>query len=154
MFQSLMRFPGDTFAELDALQRALERLSGPLNSNASIRAVRGSFPAVNIGTTPEAVQLYAFAPGLDPSSIEVSVDRGLLTIAGTRSGPKEQGDANAKLNVYARERTQGSFRRVISLPEDADPDRVQATYRNGVLHVQVQKREASRPRRIEVREAQ
>jgi HSP20 family protein len=43
---------------------------------------------------------------------------------------------------------------VLSLPEDADPDRVEATYRNGILHIRVAKREASRPRRIEIRDAQ
>lgn len=151
MFPSLMSFPGDLFAEFDALQRAMERLAGPPSGSSSIRAVqRGSFPAINIGTTPEAVEVYAFAPGLDPASLEVSVDRGLLTIAGSRTGSSEAG---TQTSVYARERIDGSFRRVVSLPEDADPDRVEADYRNGVLHVHIQKREASRPRRIEVREA-
>ena len=57
------------------------------------------------------------------------------------------------MTVYARERADGQFRRVISLPEDADPERVDATYRNGIVHIPIQKREASRPRRIEVKDA-
>jgi len=52
--------------------------------------------------------------------------------------------------LHTRERASGSFRRVIALPEDADPGRVDASYRCGVLRVRVEKREASRPRRITV----
>jgi HSP20 family protein len=153
MYPSLLRLPGDLFAEFDELQRQLERLTGPLGASSSIRAVqRGSFPAVNVGATPEAVEIYAFAPGLDPASLDVSIEKGLLTIAGRRKNAAPQ--AEADVTVYARERTEGEFRRVLSLPEDADPDRVEANYRNGVLHIRVQKREASRPRRIEIRDAQ
>jgi HSP20 family protein len=152
MYPSLLRVPGDLFAEFDELQRQMERLLGPSGQVSSIRAVqRGSFPAVNIGLTPEAVEIYAFAPGIDVGSLDVSVDKGLLTIAGRRD-PKttEQG---AKRTVYASERAHGEFRRVMSLPEDADPDKVEATYRNGIVHIHIQKREASKPRRIAIKDS-
>jgi HSP20 family protein len=157
MYASLQRFPGDPFADFDHLQRQFEWLFGPRGLNSSIRAVeRGSFPAVNIGVTPEAVEIYAFAPGIELSTLDVSVDKGLLTIAGQRKpaiGELDGKGKNGKVNVYARERVTGEFRRVVSLPEDADPDRVNATYRDGILHISIQKREASRPRRIEVKDA-
>jgi HSP20 family protein len=108
---------------------------------------------VNIGVTADAVEIFAFAPGIDPARLEVTVDKGLLTIAGERAARAAEGGATDKTNVYARERSEGAFRRVVSLPEDADPDRVGATYRNGILRIQIQKREASRPRRIEVKDA-
>ena len=153
MLTSLVKFPGDMFAEFDELQRQLERLAAHRSRNSSIRAVgSGSFPPINIGTTAEAVEIYAFAPGIDASALDVSVDRGLLTIAGERRSELD-GDSDDKRTVYAHERPSGSFRRVVSLPEDADPGRVQADYRNGVLHVRVEKREASRPRRIEIADA-
>jgi HSP20 family protein len=152
LYPSLQRFHGDPFTDFDELQRQMERLFSPRGSS-SIRAVqRGTFPAVNIGVTPDAVEIYAFAPGIDPKSLDVSVDKGLLTIAGQRKGSVRD-DRKEKLNVYSRERAEGEFRRVVSLPDDADPDRVNATYRNGVLHISIQKREASRPRRIEVKDA-
>jgi HSP20 family protein len=151
MYPSLLRYPGGLFADFDDFHRQIERLFGSLDGVSSIRAVqRGSFPAINIGTTPEAVEIYAFAPGVDAASIEVTVDKGLLTLAGERKADQPEA---SKANVYARERSAGAFRRVVSLPEDADPDRVEATYRNGILRVRVQKREASRPRRIEIRDA-
>ena len=148
MVPSLLRFPGDVFADFDDLQRQLDRLLGARDANASIRAVRrGAFPAVNVGTTPDAVEIYAFAPGIDVRSLDVTVDKGLLTISGERTGRTADG---AQLQVYARERAEGPFRRVVSLPEDADPDKVSASYRNGIVHIHVQKREASRPRRIQI----
>ena len=55
------------------------------------------------------------------------------------------------MSIYAAERFTGAFRRVVSLPEDADAARVQASYRDGVLRIVIPKREASKPRRIEVK---
>lgn len=150
MFESLPAFHGGTFAELDRLQREMEQVFGSLGQPSSIRAVgRGAFPPVNIGSTPSAVEIYAFAPGIDPAKLEVSVDRGLLTLAGERTSALPE--ARDKTNVYAHERFVGKFRRVVSLPEDVDPARVQAQYRDGVLRVSVARRESAQPRRIEIR---
>jgi HSP20 family protein len=152
MFPSLTTsFPGDLFAELDAMHREMSRLFGHTDWPSSIRAAaRGAFPAVNMGTTEEAVEVYAFAPGLDPSRIEVSVDKGVLTLAGERAPGLPADDG--KVDVYARERFAGSFKRVIGLPQDVDATRVQASYRNGVLKVLVPKQERAKPRRVEVKE--
>lgn len=152
MASSLLRFPGDLFAEFDELQQQLDRVLGTRGVNSSIRAVRrGTFPAINIGTTADAVEIYAFAPGINVASLDVTVDKGLLSISGERKGGKTE--AGAKVTVYTRERADGQFRRVVSLPDDADPEKVSAAYRNGVVHIRVQRREASRPRRIEIKDA-
>jgi len=141
-------------ADFDSLQRQIEWLLGPHGSSSSIRAVeRGSFPAINVGITPDAVEVYAFAPGIDPGSLDVSVDRGLLTIAGERKTEVAGGADRPQFTIYAQERAEGAFRRVVSLPEDADPDRVDASYQNGILRIKVDKQAASRPRRIEVQDA-
>jgi HSP20 family protein len=115
----------------------------------SIRASgRGAFPAITIGNGPDAIEVWALAPGIDPSKLEISIDRGLLTIAGERSVdvPAE----TDKVDVYAKERFAGVFKRVISLPEDADPARIAAQYRDGVLRITANRREEAKPRRIEV----
>jgi HSP20 family protein len=152
MVSSLLRFPGDLFAEFDELQQQLDRVLGTRGVNSSIRAVqRGTFPAINIGTTADAVEIYAFAPGIDVASLDVTVDKGLLSISGNRKSRKTE--SGAKVTVYTRERADGQFRRVVSLPDDADPEKVSASYRNGIVHIRVQKRETSRPRRIEIKDA-
>ncbi|MDF9392074.1 MULTISPECIES: Hsp20/alpha crystallin family protein [Methylococcus] len=149
MYESLLRFPTDIFSEFDRMQREVERMFGALGMPTSIRAVTRGFPAVNIGTTPKSVEVYAFAPGVDPSKLEVSVDRGLLTIAGQRAS--ELPEESEKVSVYADERFSGSFKRVVSLPEDGDPSGIQARYRDGVLHVSVPRREEAQPKRIEIK---
>ena len=89
---------------------------------------RRTFPLVYVGSTPEALEVLALAPGLDPAELEITVDKGLLSIAGERKGDACAGQNAA---VYVQERFHGSLRRVISLPEDADPGKINATYRDG-----------------------
>jgi HSP20 family protein len=149
MYPSLTRYPGDLAAGFDALTRTMDQLFGPSGLPSSIRASgRGAFPALNMGTTQEALEIYAFAPGIDASRLEVSVDKGLLTIAGERGAETPQAEEGA--NVYANERFAGSFRRVVSLPEEVDASRVEASYRDGVLRIVVPKREQSKPRRVAI----
>lgn len=148
MIMSSFRPAADLFSELNRLQEVLDNVFRPAERS-SIRALGGAtFPVVNVGTTPEAVEIMAFAPGMAPAQLQITIDRGLLVIAGERKSlVPEEGNATS---VYAQERFAGSFRRVVSLPEDADPARVDAKYRDGVLRVTVSKRESSKPRRIEV----
>jgi len=145
MFRSPF-FTRDLFGDFDRLQREMDSL---FDQTPSIRGYgRGGYPALNVGTTSEAVEIYAFAPGLDPAAIEVHLERGVLTISGERKPTQPAPDSRSTLHLS--ERFDGSFRRVISLPDDADPGAVAADYRDGVLHVSIKRREASRPRRIEV----
>jgi HSP20 family protein len=92
------------------------------------------------------VEVYAFAPGLDPASIDLQVERGILTIAGERKPPQ----VPERANVHINERFAGRFRRVITLPDDVDPNGIEAKYRDGVLHVRIGRREEALPRRITV----
>lgn len=144
-------FARDLFAEFDRLQRDLQQA---FDLTPSIRGyARGGYPALNVGTTPEAFEVYAFAPGLDPASIDVQLDRGILSLAGERRASVPAGGADKpaeKSTVHINERFAGSFRRVVSLPEDADPEGVSASYRDGVLRVSVKRRAAAQPRRIAV----
>jgi HSP20 family protein len=146
MFASMM-YP-NVFGDFDRLRRELDDLFGMAGLPTGIRsAAPGAFPALNIGNTPTSVEVYAFAPGIDPSQIDVTIDRGVMTISGERASALPEDD---KVNVYANERFTGRFRRAISLPEDIDPSKVEASYRDGVLRVSVARRESSLPKRITV----
>jgi HSP20 family protein len=150
MYPSMLKSTGGWFADFDQLQGQLDELFGGRDATSSIRAVSraGAFPALNVGNQADALEIYAFAPGIDPKSVDVSVEKGLLAISGER--PLVSGRQAEDRNVYASERFSGRFRRVISLPEDADPSKVEASYRNGVLKIVVPKRESSKPRQIQV----
>ena len=138
----------DAFSELGRLQSVLDQMFRPAERS-SIRALTGAtFPVINVGTTPDTIEVMALAPGLDPAALQLSVDRGLLVIAGERKSQLPQGSDG--ISVYAQERFTGDFRRVVSLPDDADPAKVEAAYRDGILRVTVAKRESSKPRRIDV----
>jgi HSP20 family protein len=144
MYRSL--FPRDVFAELDRLQREMREA---YDLSPSIRGFgRGGFPALNVGGTPQSVEIFAFAPGLDPATVEVNLDRGVLTIAGERpANLPAEGDKSA---VHINERFSGRFRRVVSLSDDVDPSGVSADYHDGVLHISARRRESAQPRRINV----
>lgn len=139
--------PGDIFAELERVQREVQRLFGQIPS---IRGVgRSGYPALNVGGTPESMEIYAFAPGLDPEKIEVNVERGVLTLSGERQ--PELPAENAQVALHVNERFAGRFSRAVSLSDDFDPNQVAAKYSDGVLHVSIKRHESSRPRRVEVR---
>lgn len=149
MYESMLSYPNSVFGQFERLRRDLDDAFGVSSLPSGIRSVSpGTLPAVNVGRTPSSVEVYAFAPGLDASKIDVTLDRGVLRIAGERqSGIPEE---NAKVNVYARERGTGSFARAIALPEDLDPENLKARYRDGVLQVSIARREAAQPKRIAV----
>jgi len=135
------------FGEIARLQENLDQLFRP-SGMSSIRAMsRRAFPVINVGSTSDAVEVLALAPGLDPKALQITLDNGMLVIAGERKTELPQ---DKEISTYAQERFTGAFRRVISLPDDADAARAEASYRDGLLRVKVGRSEASQPRRIEV----
>ena len=147
MFSSLGYSESPLFAEFRRLEQQFDELFGAWTPWAGgIRSLpAGTFPAINVASTPDNVIVYVFAPGIDPKSLEVSLEENVLSVSGQRDTPVEQ---NA--NYYRQERFGGAFRRVISLPEDVDPDKVEATYRDGIVQITVQRRESAKPRLIEI----
>jgi HSP20 family protein len=87
-------------------------------------------------------------PGIDPDSIELTVDRGVLTVGARRTEELAEGE-----KPYIRERLTGSFSRRLYLGETADADNIEADYADGVLTVRVPLAEKARPRKVEIRTA-
>lgn len=147
MYESILTQPNSLFGQFERLRRELDDVFGVSGLPTSIRSVApGTVPAVNVGRTPKSVEIYVFAPGLDASKIEVTLDRGVLRIAGERAPAIPRDD----VHVYARERGTGNFSRAISLPDDIDSGQVSAAYRDGVLQISVARRESEQPKRITV----
>ena len=147
MFGSIYSsFDSNLVDNIRRMESEIDQLLGRGAYPAGIRAApRGTFPPINVGSTAEKVEVYLFAAGVDPKTIDVSIQQNLLTVSGQRRAV-----VNPEAEYYRRERFDGEFRRVIALPDDADPDRVDAKYRDGVLQITVQRRQAARPRQIEV----
>lgn len=150
MFGSLLSgFDSGVLDDFRRIEREFDRfLFNGQSVPTGIRSMRpGTFPPMNVGATPERVDVYLFAAGIDPSQVELSIQQNVLSIVGRRA---PDAVANADAAFYRRERFAGEFRRVVTLPEDVDPERVEARYRDGVLQVTIQRREAARPRQITV----
>lgn len=85
-------------------------------------------------------------PGADPESIDVTTDRGVLTVSATRTEEHTEGDRRV-----VRERIMGKFARKVRLAETVDTDRIEAAYENGVLTVVLPLQEKAKPRKIEIK---
>jgi HSP20 family protein len=145
MFINMNDFNGSLFDEL----RRLERMVSPSVSHwpSYIRAPdSGAYPPINVGSTADQLDVYAFLPGVVASDLDISIQQNLLTIAGERRLIGEEG-----ADYFRKERFDGPFRRILSLPEDVDPDRLDAQYQDGVLHIRIQRRDSAKPRQIQVK---
>ena len=87
-------------------------------------------------------------PGIDPDSIEVTVDRGVLSVSVTRSDERNENE-----KFFVRERTTGTVTRRVRLSENLNAEAVEADYRNGVLQIRIPVLEQAKPRKVEVRQA-
>jgi HSP20 family protein len=142
MYRSL--FPRDVLAELNRLQREMQQA---FHLSPSIRGIaRGGFPAMNVGGTPQSVDIYAFAPGIDPATLDVQIEKSVLTVAGERKRDLPGEEAT----VHIDERFDGRFRRVVTLPDDIDANAVDAKYRDGVLRISIGRKQSAQPRRITI----
>jgi HSP20 family protein len=86
-------------------------------------------------------------PGIDPESIEVTVDRGVLSVSVKRQEERAESD-----KFVVRERTMGTFTRRLHLSKNLNADSIEAAYNNGVLEVRIPVLEQAKPRKVEVRQ--
>ena len=104
-------------------------------------------PAVDIREEPNRFVILADLPGVDPKDIEITMDKGVLTIKGERVSEKEE----AKEGYQRVERMHGTFYRRFSLPDTADAEHIEAHGRNGVLEIVLPKHADVQPRKISVK---
>lgn len=104
-------------------------------------------PAVDIDEYADRFVLRADVPGVNPSSVEVTLEKGVLTLSGTREAAVGDAQAPERRRV---ERASGRFHRRFTLPDTVDSEAVSASNRHGVLEVVIPKRPQVQPRRIAV----
>ncbi|MCD9086333.1 Hsp20/alpha crystallin family protein [Stenotrophomonas sp. SY1] len=129
-------------------QSEIRHLLAPLLETQPL-ARDGWVPAVDIREEPTQFVLLADLPGVEPSSIDVQMDKGVLSIKGERAAA-----ATAENGLFARsERGHGAFNRRFTLPDTADAEGIVARSHNGVLEIRIPKRSEAAPRRIQVEQA-
>ncbi|MCK4834348.1 MAG: Hsp20/alpha crystallin family protein [Gammaproteobacteria bacterium] len=118
-----------------------------LNDDDASVATANWTPSVDISEDDKAFTLLADIPGVDPKDIDISMEKGVLTIRGERlSENVEEGE-----NFRRVERQSGQFYRRFTLPDSADADKIEASSEHGVLKVTIPKQEVAVSRRIEVK---
>ncbi len=103
-------------------------------------------PAVDILEDKDGLQVTAELPGVDPKNVEVTVENGILTIRGERNFEK----ATEGETYHRVERVYGNFERSFSLPNTVDADKIEARYKNGLLHLRMPKREEAKPKPVKI----
>lgn len=104
-------------------------------------------PSVNVSESNGTMQVRAELPGLNPEDIDVNVSGDLLTIKGEKTFEDEQQDED----FYRREIHTGTFQRMIALPAEADSEKVEAQFKNGILTIALPKTEGSRFKKVNVK---
>jgi HSP20 family protein len=133
--------------EMDRLQSEMNRLFQVDYPN-RLRSAP-AYPALNVWTNEEGLNVTAEVPGVSPEDIEISVVGDTLTLSGTRQ--PEELDENTR--YHRQERARGDFTRSLQLPFSVDVNKVEATFRNGVLMVAMPRAEEDKPRKITVKSA-
>jgi len=147
MFSRFALSESPFFKEIRQLEHQLDELmSGGTAWSGGIRSLPpGTFPAINVASTSDGLVVYVFAPGVEPKSLDIQLQQNVLSISGKRDVPVEKA-----ATYYRQERFSGEFRRVLTLPDDMDPDKVEAVCRDGIVIINVKRRESAKPRQISV----
>ena len=138
----------NAFPEMSILQRQLNRLfdDATQNWNGDANTANGWSPETDIFETETDLVLQADLPGFNAKDIDMVVENNVLTIRGER-----QFEAKVQAEgLHRMERSYGKFSRSFTLPASVNPQKIQASYKNGVLTVTLAKAEHARPKRIQI----
>jgi HSP20 family protein len=135
--------PFDIFrGEIESLHRAMDRMfedvwSGGFKPSllSDVWSTRELVPSLDVTEDDKAFRVTVELPGMDQKDVEVSVADRLLTIRGEKKEDQEKKDKD----VYRRERAYGEFRRVLELPADVEAEKIDASFRNGILTIELPK---------------
>jgi HSP20 family protein len=130
----------------EEIRQVFDRFLQPEDSDASNVVTSQWAPRVDIREDEQRFVILADIPGVDPAQIEVSMEKGILTIKGERTVQNQE-----QTGRFTRiERAHGTFHRRFALPDSADPEGITAVGRHGVLEIMIPKRAETTPRRISI----
>ncbi len=146
MYPIIRRRPvssGNGVCATSDFDNVFDRFFGGVDSGISGRSLS---PAVDVLESKDAYVVRAELPGLTPENVEVSVDKGVLSISGERDEEVREDGVESHLV----ERRTGRFSRTFKLPEVVDTDSIQGKFKNGVLELTLPKVPQAKPRKVEI----
>lgn len=132
-------WPADPMQEFSRLYRDMDHLFGEFEG-------RETFPAVNVWSDENEAMVSVELPGVDPKDVTVSMNENILTIQGERKAETlGEGDIQVR-----RERPDGRFTRSFRMPFEVEGEKIAARYEHGLLSIRLPRREATKPRKIDI----
>ena len=155
-----IRRKGEPWNSFAALQDEMNGLFERLYSGANARLTdwnggHASAPAVDIIENEKSFTVKAELAGIDPKDVNVEVTDGFLTLRGQRSEEKEEKKEDKNFSYLRQEISEGYFQRTLALPETADCDKAEASFKNGILTITVPKKPEAvqKPKKLEIKKA-
>jgi len=137
------------FREVSRLRREMDRLwddyFGP--GRRGLEPMEAWVPAVDVSESDDKITVKAEVPGLEAKDIQISLVGDVLSVKGEKKSEREE----KKENYHLVERSYGSFSRSLKLPASVDADKIEATYKQGVLTVECPKKEEVKPKAIDIK---
>ena len=142
--------PWKPFRDLERMRREMDRLWDSFFEGRPSRKVEGVgewLPSLDVSETKNDVVVKAELPGMDPKEIDISLADGILSIKGEKKQEKEEKEEN----YHLIERSYGSFVRSVRLPREVQSDKINASYKNGILKVTLPKSEEAKKKEIKIK---
>jgi len=135
------------FGQLALLRNEIDRLFESPFDFGSSELLQGWLPAVEISENNDQYLVKAEVPGVNPGEIDITVHENTLTISGEKKQEQKEGEGEN----YRTERFYGRFQRSITLPHGVDANKIEASYKDGVLTIKLPKSEQAKPKQIQVK---
>jgi HSP20 family protein len=137
------------FGDFERMRRDMDRLWDSFFERGTLRGEEAGewLPSLDVAETKNEIVVKAEVPGLEPKDIDISLSDGLLTIKGEKKQEREEKEEN----YHLVERTYGSFTRSIRLPKEVQSDKINASYKNGILKVVLPKSEEAKKKEVKIK---
>ncbi len=141
--------PWRPFRDLERMRREMDRLWDSFFERrpARVEEVSEWLPSLDVSETKNEFVVKAELPGIDPKDIDISLTNDILTIKGEKKQEKEEKEEN----YHLIERSYGSFTRSVRVPGQVQSDKINATFKNGVLKVTLPKTEEAKKKEIKIK---
>ena len=136
--------------EFEKMRKEMDRLWDSFLEGRPARRTREReewFPSLDFSETKSDLVVKAELPGIDPKDIDISLNEGILTIKGEKRQEKEEKEQG----YHLVERSYGSFARSIRLPREVQNDKINASYKNGVLKITLPKSEEAKKKEVKIK---
>jgi HSP20 family protein len=136
--------------EFEKMRREMDRLWDSFFEGGPVRRAREEgewLPSLDVSETKSDLVVKAELPGIDPKDIDISVNEGVLTIKGEKRQEKEEKEEG----YHLVERSYGSFTRSIRLPREIQNEKINASYKNGILKITLPKSEEAKKKEIKIK---